>query len=96
MTIDHKFPKPDNIKHNPKNHISYLSIHEFAHTEHFNFNFCDFLYGYPLLHTGFKDREKTLFATSENILSYTQSHTTLESTLVIFSSLDFVIGVTQL
>ena len=26
-----KFPKPDNIKHNPKNHISHLSIHEFAH-----------------------------------------------------------------
>ena len=28
MTINHKFPKPDNIKHNPKNHVS---IHEFAH-----------------------------------------------------------------
>ena len=26
-----KFPKPDNIKHNPKNHVSHLSIHEFAH-----------------------------------------------------------------
>ena len=28
MTINHKFPKPDNIKHNLKNHVS---IHEFAH-----------------------------------------------------------------
>ena len=31
MTINYKFPKPDNIKHNPKNHVSHLSIHEFAH-----------------------------------------------------------------
>ena len=31
MTINHKFPKPDNIKHNPKNHVSHLSIHKFAH-----------------------------------------------------------------
>ena len=28
MTIPTKFPKPDNIKHNPKNHVQ---IHEFAH-----------------------------------------------------------------
>ena len=26
-----KFPKPDKIKHNPKNHVSHLSIREFAH-----------------------------------------------------------------
>ena len=33
MKINHKFPKSDNIKHNPKKHekhVSHLSIHEFV------------------------------------------------------------------